>query len=183
MLCSVTYAEPPSTYSVMPPIHVGGEGRWDYASVDAASHRLYFTRSNHAQAVDLATGKVVLDVKGLQRTHGIVAVPAVGRGYITDGEAKSIVVFDLKTGEVLANVPAADDADGEIYDPGTNKVLATCGDAGVMAVLDAGADPKTAKPTPSTWAASPSSLPPTARAWRSPTWKIKVNWLPSISSR
>ena len=140
-------AQSPATpgYTVMPPIHIGGEGRWDYASVEPTSHRLYLTRSNHAEAVDLATGKVVLDVKNLQRTHGFVAVPAVGRGYITDGKAGTIVVCDLKTGDVLGNVAAADDADGEIYDAGTNKVLATCGDAGVMAVLDAGADPKTAK--------------------------------------
>ena len=103
------------------------------------------TRSTHSQAVDLATGKVLFDVPGQKRSHGIVAVPSVGRGYITDGGAGTIVVFDLKTGDVLGNVAAADDADGEFYDKGTNKVLATCGDAGVMAVLDAAADPKSAK--------------------------------------
>ncbi len=124
-------------------IHIGGPGRWDYATV--TDGRLYMTRSTHTQAVDLATGKVVLDIQGQQRSHGVVAVPSVGRGYITDGKANAIVVFDLKTGDVLGNVAAAEDADGEFYDAGTNKVLATCGDAGVMAVLDAGADPKTAK--------------------------------------
>ena len=132
------------TYAVQKTIHIGGPGRWDYASVDPTAHRLYLTRSTHTQAVDLTTGKVVLDVPGQKRSHGAVAVPSVGRGYITDGGAGTIVVFDLKTGDVLANVAAADDADGEVYDAGTNKVLATCGDAGKLAVLDAGADPKTA---------------------------------------
>ena len=146
LLCALpaTAADAPAdALSVQKSIHIGGPGRWDYATV--TDGRLYMTRSTHSQAVDLATGKVVLDVPGQKRSHGIVAVPKVGRGYITDGGAGTIVVFDLKTGDVLGNVAAADDADGEFYDAGTNKVLATCGDAGVMAVLDAGADPKSAK--------------------------------------
>ena len=126
-------------------IHIGGDGRWDYASVDPDAHRLYVTRSTHTQAIDVNTGKVVLDVKGQQRSHGVAPVDSVGRGYITDGRAGTIVAFDLKSGDVLASIAAADDADGEIYDAGTNQILATCGDAGVMAIVDAGADPKTAK--------------------------------------
>ena len=129
--------------AVQKTIHLGGPGRWDYASV--ADGRLYLTRTTHTLAVDLATGKVALDVPGQQRSHGCVAVPSVNRGYITDGKAGTVVVFDLKTGDVLGNVAAADDADGVIYDPGTNKVLVSCGDANAMAVVDAGADPKTAK--------------------------------------
>ena len=129
-------------YTVGTPIHLGGPGRWDYATV--TDGRLYMTRSTHSQVVDLATGKVLFDVPGQKRSHGIVAVPSVGRGYLTDGGAGTVVVFDLKTGAVLGNVAAADDADGEFYDAGTNKVLVTCGDAGVMAVLDAAADPKSA---------------------------------------
>ncbi len=138
-------AAPPRHYAVEPAIHVGGPGRWDYATVDPASHRLYVTRSTHTQAVDVRTGQVVLDVPGQRGSHGVVAVPAVGRGYVTDGKAGTIVVFDLKTGDVLGNVAAAADADGEVYDAGTNKVLATCGDAGKLAVIDAAADPKAAR--------------------------------------
>lgn len=128
--------------AVQKTIHIGGPGRWDYVSVDSAAGRLYATRSTHTQAIDLATGKVLFDVPGQQRSHGAVAVPSVNRGFITDGQAATIVVFDLKTGEVLANVAAAEDADGEIYDASTNKVLATCGDAGKLVVLDPSGDPK-----------------------------------------
>jgi DNA-binding beta-propeller fold protein YncE len=133
------------TYGVEKTIHIGGPGRWDYASVDPDSHILYVTRTTHTQAIVPATGKVLFDVQGQQRSHGVVAVPATGHGFITDGKAGTIVIFDLKTGQVLGNVAAADDADGEIYDPGTNKILATCGDAGLMVALDPTADPKTAK--------------------------------------
>src|SRR3984957_7825884 len=133
------------TYSVLKTLHIGGPGRWDYVSVDADAHRLYVTRSTHSQVIDLTTGQVLFDVGGQKRSHGMVAVPAVGRGFITDGQAGTIVIFDLKNGDVIGNVAAADDADGEIYDAGTKKVLATCGDAGEMVILDPSVDPKTGK--------------------------------------
>ncbi len=142
LLAAAVPARAADPYAARTSIHVGGPGRWDYATV--TDGRLYVTRSTHTQAIDVATGKVVLDVDGQKGSHGVVAVPKVGRGYITDGKAGTIVAFDLKTGDVLGNVAAADDADGEFYDAGTGKVLATCGDAGVMAVLDAAADPKSA---------------------------------------
>ncbi len=131
--------------AVQKTVKIGGEGRWDYVSVDPAAHRLYVTRSTHTQVLDLETDKVILDVPGQQRAHGAVAVPAVGRGFITDGKAGTIVIFDLKTGEVLGSAAAAEDADGEIYDAGSNKILATCGDAGVMVAIDPAVDPKAAK--------------------------------------
>jgi DNA-binding beta-propeller fold protein YncE len=144
---SSLHADEPASagYVVKDPIHIGGEGRWDYVTVDSPAHLLYVTRSTHTQVIDAQTGKVVLDVAGQQRNHGAVAVTAAGRGFITDGKAGTIVIFDLKTGEVLGSATAAEDADGIVYDAGSNKVLATCGDAGVLAVLDPTADPKAAK--------------------------------------
>ena len=107
LFLSVPLVRAADPFGAQQPIHVGGAGRWDYATFDPAGHLLYVTRSTHSQAIDPATGKVVLDVQGQERSHGIVAVDTVGRGYITDGKAGAIVAFDLKTGAVLATVPAA----------------------------------------------------------------------------
>ena len=147
LLCSVALADAADPYAEPTTIHIGDEGRWDYARVDPDAHRLYVTRSTHTEAIDLGTAKVAIDVKGQQQSHGVALVDGVGRGYITDGKAGTIVAFDLKSGEVLASIVAADDADGEIFDAGTNKILATCGDGGALAIVDASADPKTAKAT------------------------------------
>ncbi len=135
------FAEP---YAVTKQIHIGGPGRWDYVSVDPAAKRLYVTRSTHTQAIDLTTDQVLFDVPGQLGSHGVVAVPSVGRGFVTDGKGATIVAFDLKDGAVIATIATAEDADGEVYDAGTNKVLATCGDAEKLVVLDASADPKSA---------------------------------------
>lgn len=120
------------SYHVSGILHVGGEGGWDYLTVDSEHKLLYVPRSTHTMVLEAGTGKIIADIPGQKRNHGVAIVPGAGRGFITDGEDGSVTVFDLKTYAVLGKVKAADDADGVIYDPGSGKVLVVCGDAGVM---------------------------------------------------
>ncbi len=123
--------------------HVGGDGGFDYITVDAKTHRLYVPRGTHTMVIDADSGKVVADIAGQKHNHGVALAPEFGRGFISDG-AGSIVIFDLKTNAVLATVAAKDDADGIIYDKSSGLVLVACGDAGALVTLKADADPKTA---------------------------------------
>src|SRR5215467_1837055 len=130
-------------WAVEKTFHVGGEGGFDYITVDANSHRLYVPRSTHTMVIDAASGETIADITGQKHNHGVAVVPELARGFISDG-AGSIVMFDLKTNAILATVTAKDDADGIIYDKGTGLILVSCGDAGVLVTLKADADPKTA---------------------------------------
>ena len=133
------------TYHVAQTFHVGGEGGWDYLTVDPEHQLLYVPRSTHTMVLDAATGKTVADIPGQKRNHGVALVPDVGRGFISDGQDASVTVFDLKTYQVLGKVKADVDADGIIYDPASRKVLVVCGDAGVVIPIPADVDPKTGK--------------------------------------
>jgi len=130
-------------WAVEKTFHVGGEGGFDYITVDANSHRLYIPRSTHMMVVDAESGKTIADIPGQKHNHGVALVPELGRGFISDG-AGSIVIFDLNTNTVLGTVAAKDDTDGIIYDKSTGMVLASAGDAGVLITLKADADPKSA---------------------------------------
>ncbi len=125
---------------------IGGAGGWDYMTSDAGHHLVYVTRSSHTLALDAATGKVVADIAGQERSHGVALDPGSNHGFITDGNAGVVLVFDLKTYQILGKIKAADDADGIIYDPGTNKVLVACGDSGLLVVISGDADPATGAP-------------------------------------
>ena len=141
VLSATAFAQ--SEWTVEKTFHVGGEGGFDYITVDARSHRLYVPRSTHTMVIDADSGGTVADITGQKHNHGVALVPELGRGFISDG-AGSIVIFDLKTNAVLGTVVAKDDADGIIYDKSTGLVLVACGDAGVLITLKADADPKTA---------------------------------------
>jgi hypothetical protein len=129
---STSASAAPGPYHVSQTFHVGGEGGWDYLTVDPDHKLLYVSRSTHTMVLDATTGKTVGDVPGQKRNHGVALVPAAGRGFITDGADASVTVFALKTYSVLGKVKTAEDSDGVIYDPASGKVLVVCGDAGVM---------------------------------------------------
>ncbi len=83
--------------------HVGAEGSWDYLTLDAATHRMFVPGSTHTMVIDETTGKTLGDIPGQKIAHGVAIVPAVGRGFITDGGGEgAMVVFDLKTKKVVA---------------------------------------------------------------------------------
>jgi hypothetical protein len=120
-------------WNVIKTAHIGGEGGWDYVTADAQTHRLFVTRSSHTMVIDGTTGKVLGDIPGQKRSHGTAIVPAVNRGFITDGGGDgAIVVFDLKSYAVLVKLAAMPDADGIVYDPAMNLILAVSGDGGKL---------------------------------------------------
>ena len=52
------------SWHVASTFHPGGEGGWDYVTVDAPNQRLFVTRSTHTQAIDTRTGKLLADIPG-----------------------------------------------------------------------------------------------------------------------
>ena len=120
-------------WKVKQTFHIGGEGGWDYVTADAPNHRVFVTRSTHTQVIDDESGKVLGDIPGQVRSHGVALVPKLNRGFITDGGGRgAIVVFDLKSYATLGKLAAMPDADGIIYDPGTDLVLAVSGDGNAL---------------------------------------------------
>jgi DNA-binding beta-propeller fold protein YncE len=125
---------------------IGGEGSWDYVTVDAPGHRLFVTRTTHTMVIDSESGKVLGDITGQKGSHGVAIVPGVSRGFITDGGGTgAIVIFDLKTYAVLGQIAAMPDADGIIYDAKLDRVLAVSGDGGVLMTFKPDINPKSGK--------------------------------------
>jgi DNA-binding beta-propeller fold protein YncE len=119
-----------ANWKIVNTFHVGGEGSWDYVTMDPSHRRLFVTRGTHTQAIDEVTGAVLGDIPGQIHSHGVALVPSLGRGFITDGGgAGTIIVFDLKSYAVLGKIPAVPDADGIIYEKKVNRLLVVSGDA------------------------------------------------------
>ena len=139
---------------------VGGPGGWDYVTVDAAHHRFFVTRQSHTQAIDENTGAVLADIPGQIRSHGVALVPALHRGFITDGGGSgAILVFDTNTYQVLGRIATMPDSDGIIDDPAMHLVLAVSGDGQALMTIPPDIDPKNGKmPAPIALGGSPEFL-------------------------
>jgi DNA-binding beta-propeller fold protein YncE len=130
-------------------LHIGGQGSWDYLTVDSANHRLFVPRTTHTLVLDAESGKTLADIPGQKNAHGVAIVPSAGRGFITDGGGNgAIVIFDLKTYAVLGTIAAQPDADGIIFDPASGRVLTVSGDNGVLMSFKPDIDPTSGKIDP-----------------------------------
>ncbi len=146
LLCASFVSGHAQKWDVGRTMPIGGQGSWDYLTVDSTSHRLFVPRSTHTMVMDADSGKTLADIPGQKTAHGVAIVPEAGRGFITDGGGDgSIVVFDLKTYAVLGKLSAQPDADGIIYDASSGRVLAVSGDKGVLMSFKPDIDPVNGK--------------------------------------
>jgi len=126
-----------SGYHIIKRLKVGGEGGWDYLTVDEAARRLYISRSTHVMVIDLDTDKVVGDIPNTPGVHGIAVAPELNRGFTSNGKADTSTIFDLKTLKVLGEVKTGGNPDAIIYDPASKKVFTFNGRSKDMTVFDA----------------------------------------------
>lgn len=130
-------------WQVRQTLHIGGKGGWDYVTVDQRNDRVFITRGTHTIAIDGATGRMLGDIGGQIRSHGTALVPALHRGFITDGGgAGHIVVFDTENYRVLGELATMPDSDGIIYDRGDNLVLAASGEENKLMLFRPDIDPR-----------------------------------------
>lgn len=161
-LCAAAFGCLPvgaQSWQISNTFHPGGEGGWDYVTVDAPNHRLFVTRATHTQAIDTRTGKQLADIPGQVRSHGVALVPKLNRGFITDGGGSgAILIFDLRTYSVIGRIATMPDSDGILYDPGTDLVLAVSGDGNALMTFHPDIDPKSGKVTTIALGGSPEFL-------------------------
>ena len=129
-------AQSPAGYHVTQRVPLGGDGGWDYIAVDTARGRLFLTRSDRVMVVDQASGKVVGEIGGLNRGHGVALDYATNHGFATSGADSTVTMFDLGTLAVLKRTIAAVDDDAVLYDPVSKRVFTMNGDAGSASVID-----------------------------------------------
>lgn len=131
-------ASPAAPYHLLNTIAIGGEGGWDYLSVDPAGERLYVSHGSQVEVVDLKTRKVIGTIPNTPGVHGIEVAPSAGRGYITCGRTSQCVVFDLKTLKPIgAPIATGPKPDALLVDAFSKRVFLFSNAGGKSTVLDA----------------------------------------------
>jgi DNA-binding beta-propeller fold protein YncE len=126
-----------SGYHQLKKISIPGDGFWDYLTTDGATGRVFVSHGTEVDVVDSQKGEVTGKITGLKLVHGIALAPEFNHGFISDGAANQVVVFDLTTLAKVGEVAAGTNPDGIIYDPGTKRVFAFNGRSESATVVDA----------------------------------------------
>jgi DNA-binding beta-propeller fold protein YncE len=106
---------------------IGGTGNWDYLTMDPAAHLLYIAHGATVQVVDVETGAITAAIGGFREAHQVALDEAGQFGYVTDGPADQVKVFDRSSFNVVAVVPTGPRPRSLAYDPQTGLVLVFCG--------------------------------------------------------
>ena len=125
-------------YHVVKKIPAGGEGGWDYVTVDPDGNRLFLSRSTHAMVIDLGRGTVIGDIPNTPGIHGVALAPELNRGFTSNGRDSSVTIFDYKTLAPIAvvKIPARN-PDAILYDPATKRVFTFNGGTSNATAIDA----------------------------------------------
>lgn len=110
---------------------------FDYVTVDSAARRVYLSHGTEIKVLDADSGAVVGNIAGLKQDHGVAVATEFGRGFITDGGAAKVVIFDLKTLKAIGEAKADNDADSIVFDPASKRVFVMNGDPHSCTVVDA----------------------------------------------
>ena len=111
--------------------------RWDYVSVDAASHRLYVAHRERVDVVDTHDGKTVLQLAPTPGVHGAAAAPDLDRVFTSNGGDDTVGVFEAATGKLLQTLKAGKNPDAIVYEPATHRVFAFNKASSDVTVIDA----------------------------------------------
>jgi YVTN family beta-propeller protein len=115
-------------------VSLPGEGRGDYLLADARARRLYVTHSASVHILDLDTLRPIGEVTGLRKAHGVAI--AGGKGFVSDGLANAVVVFDPVTGRTLSRIAVGQNPDSILFDQPSGLVYAFNGASHDVSVID-----------------------------------------------
>jgi YVTN family beta-propeller protein len=118
---------------------IRSNGGWDYITVDAVGTRLFVSHASQVNILSTA-GDSIGVIPGTNGVHGIALVPALNKGYTSNGRANSCTVFDLKTYKVLNTISVGTNPDAIFYDEYSKKVYAFNGRSQDASVIDPGTD-------------------------------------------
>ena len=99
-------------------------GSFDYLTASSADHRLYVAQGTQVVVVDTLTGAVLGNMTGLKHVHGIVIAPDGKTGYISDGGANRIMIFDVSSLKIVGEIPTGgDNPDSLVLDPASGHLF------------------------------------------------------------
>ena len=125
-------------FTVVKRIAVGGEGGWDYLTVDPLHHRLFVSHSTLVNVIDLDRDTVVGEIPNTPGVHGIAIAGDEGHGFTSNGRDSSVTMFDLTTLETLGRTNVrARNPDAIVYDAVSHRVFTMNGGSATATAIDA----------------------------------------------
>ncbi|GAA4083493.1 YncE family protein [Mucilaginibacter panaciglaebae] len=133
-------AQQKTGFHVLKDLPIGSSGGWDYILVDGANKRIYTSHGNQVNVLSTVNGDSIGYIPKTMGVHGIALVNSLDKGYVSNGRANSVSVFDIKTLKVLAEIPVGTNPDAIFYDDFSKKIITCNGRSKDATIVDPVAD-------------------------------------------
>src|SRR5882724_10709900 len=104
ILLSLNAAAQQKDYAYYKTIHVGDESGWDYVAADEVNRNIYFSHATKTLVASMDNDAIIGEIPNTFGVHGIAIDNELNKGFISNGKANSVTVFDLKKFNTLDTV-------------------------------------------------------------------------------
>ena len=109
-------------YHLVTEIPVGGEGGWDYLSIDEGARRLYVSHATKVVVIDIEKNVIAGEIADTPGVHGVALAPELKRGFTSNGRENKSSIVDLATLKTLTKVDTGANPDAMLFEPGRQEV-------------------------------------------------------------
>lgn len=120
-------ATPAHPFFITKTWYVGGVGDWDHLTIDPSANQLFVAHGTEVQVVDVESGTVAGVVSPMREAHTIVLDTQGAYGYVSDGPADMVRVFDRRTFQIVASIPTGPSPRSMALDPASGLLFVVGG--------------------------------------------------------
>jgi DNA-binding beta-propeller fold protein YncE len=131
-----SFASSTPSYHLTHQYAIGGEGGWDYLTIDSEGHRLDVSHSKQVEVIDADTGIKIGIIRDTPGVHGTAIAADLHRGFTSNGGDSSVSIFDTRTLQTIKKI-AVNKPDFILYDNVTHRVFPL---SQKVTVLDSGGE-------------------------------------------
>ena len=117
----------------------GPDGGWDYAQVDAATHRVYVAHGDVVTEFDPVHGDAVRSFGAIMKAHAVVPIPGSTTLLVSSAHDDSVRLIDTRDGKETARLAVGGDPDAAFYDPAARRAVVMNAKGGTVSVIDVAA--------------------------------------------
>jgi YVTN family beta-propeller protein len=111
-------------------------GGWDYIAVCPSNGRVYVSHGTQVNILDKNSGDSLGFIPNTTGVHGIAFVPALNKGFTSNGRLNNVTVFDLSSNQVLSQISTGQNPDAIMYDEFSKSIITCNGRSKDLSVID-----------------------------------------------
>lgn len=123
-------------YQLIKDVPIGGEGGWDYLTVDAGARRLYISHGTRVVVYDIVKDTLVGEIADTPGVHGAI-VASDGHIFTSNGRENKVSMVDATSLELIKKVDTGGNPDFIMFEPARKEVYTMNGSGRSATVIDA----------------------------------------------